>query len=126
MKSLLADLPPFSECQKRIRAIDDTMYILSGKWKVPILARLCYQPMRYSALLKDIDGISGKVLSRELKELEINELIVREVSKSSPPTVTYYISDYGHTLGPLTESIAAWGLQHRERIVKAGKLKQDV
>ncbi|WP_342648498.1 helix-turn-helix domain-containing protein [Mucilaginibacter sp. CSA2-8R] len=121
MKPILVDLPPFTECQKKIRAIDDTMDILSGKWKVSILARLCYQPMRYSALLKDVNGISGKVLSRELKELEINELIVREVSQSSPPAVTYHISEYGHTLGALTESIAAWGLQHRERIKRPVK-----
>jgi DNA-binding HxlR family transcriptional regulator len=79
--------------------------------------------MRYSALLKDINGISGKVLSRELKELEINDLIIREVSQSSPPAVTYRISEYGHTLGALTESIAAWGLQHRERILEAAKVK---
>jgi len=123
MEPTLTDLPPFTECQKKIRAIDDTMDILSGKWKVSILARLCYQPMRYSALLKDLNGISGKVLSRELKELEVNELIVREVSPCSPPAVTYRISDYGHTLGALTESIAAWGLQHRERILQAGKAK---
>lgn len=119
MEKILTDLPPFTDCQKKIRAIDDTMDILSGKWKVSILARLCYQPMRYSALLKDINGISGKVLSRELKELEINELIIREVSQSNPPAVTYSISEYGHTLGALTESIAAWGLQHRERILSA-------
>lgn len=50
---------PFSECQLKIRAIDDTMELLSGKWKISIIARLCYQPMRYSELLKSLNGISG-------------------------------------------------------------------
>ena len=123
MVPTITDLQPFTECQKKIRAIDDTMNILSGKWKVSILARLCYNPMRYSALLKDINGISGKVLSRELKELEVNELNVREVSSFRPPAVTYRISEYGLTLGALTECLPAWGLQHRERISRAGKAK---
>jgi len=105
MVPTITDLPPFTDCQKKIRAIDDTMDILSGKWKVSILARLCYNPMRYSALLKDINGISGKVLSRELKELEVNELNVREVSSFRPPAVTYRISEYGLTLGALTECL---------------------
>lgn len=106
-----------SDCAKKIRAIDDTMDILSGKWKVSIIARLCYKPFRYSELLKDINGISGKMLSSELKELEVNGLINREVSKTKPVAVTYEISAYGISLKNLTDSIADWGLQHRERIV---------
>jgi len=113
--------PPFSDCAKRIRAIDDTMDILNGKWKVSIIARLCYKPMRYSELLRDIYGISGKVLSRELKDLEMNGLITRIVSQNKPIAVTYEISEYGHSLRVLTDSIAEWGLQHRDRIIKSAR-----
>ena len=56
--------PTFSDCMKRVRAIEDTLYILGGKWKVIIIAHLCFKPMRYSELLKDLNGIAGKVLSR--------------------------------------------------------------
>ncbi len=121
MEKEISDYPPFSDCAKKIRAIDDTMDILSGKWKVSILARLCYRPMRYSELLKDVNGISGKVLSRELKDLEINGLINRKVSQSKPLSVTYELSEYGTSLKDLTESIAEWGLQHRDRIINCNK-----
>ncbi|MGI4865319.1 MAG: winged helix-turn-helix transcriptional regulator [Janthinobacterium lividum] len=111
--------PISSECAKRMRAIDDTIDILSGKWKLSIIARLCHQPMRYSALLKDITGISGKVLSRELQELEMNGLIIREVATGKPLAVTYRVSAFGESLKDLTDSIADWGLQHRARIIQA-------
>lgn len=108
-----------SDCAKKIQAIDDTMYILRGKWKVPIIARLCYKSMRYSELLKNINGISGKMLSRELQELEINGLVNREVLTTKPLSVSYKISEHGQTLKILTDSISDWGLQHREKILKS-------
>jgi DNA-binding HxlR family transcriptional regulator len=103
--------------QKKIRAIDDTMDVLSGKWKLSIIARLWYKPIRFSALLRDVNGISGKVLSRELKDLEMNGLIHREVTQDKPPAVIYQLSEYGISLKDLTDSIADWGLKHRERII---------
>ncbi|BAV05560.1 transcriptional regulator, HxlR family [Filimonas lacunae] len=113
--------PGDSDCVRKVRAIDDTIHILSGKWKVAIISHLCFKQMRYSELLKDINGIAGKVLSRELKDLEMNGLIIREVTAGSPVSVTYAISEYGKTLKELTDAMAAWGLQHRERIFKLHK-----
>jgi DNA-binding HxlR family transcriptional regulator len=97
------------------------MEILNGKWKVSIIACLCYQPMRYSELLKEVSGISGKMLSRELKELEANELIERNVLSTAPVAVEYRITDYGKTLKQLTGTIAEWGQIHRKRIISAMK-----
>jgi DNA-binding HxlR family transcriptional regulator len=122
MEKVNTELPPFSECIKRLRAIDDTMDVLSGKWKISIIARLCYKPMRYSELLKDVTGIAGKVLSRELKDLEMNGLINREVSLSTPVAVTYTVSEYGHSLKELTDTIADWGMTHRKLIFNPGKI----
>lgn len=106
------------ECNHSIRAIHDTMEILRGKWKVSIIACLCFQPMRYSQLMRAIDGISGKMLSRELKELEANGLIEREVLDSSPVAVAYRITEYGTSLEQLTQTIAEWGVNHRARIIE--------
>ncbi len=94
------------------------METLSGKWKVSIIACLCFHPMRYSELLKEIQGVSGKMLSRELKELEVNGLIERNVLATSPVTVEYKITGYGASLKSLTQTIAAWGLNHRDRIIR--------
>lgn len=109
-------LPPFNDCLKKLRAIDDTMELLAGKWKLSILARLCYKPMRYSEILNDIEPLSGKVLSRELKDLEMNGLINRQVGNTKPPSVTYSVSEYGMSLRDLSDKIAKWGLEHRDRI----------
>lgn len=111
------------ECGQTILAINDTMEILSGKWKISIIACLCYNPMRYSELLKEVHGISGKMLSRELKELEANGLIERTVSNTSPVSVSYNITKYGSSLKELTHTIAAWGFNHRARIIKEMKEK---
>jgi len=109
------------ECSHTILAINDTMEILGGKWKVSIIACLCYHPMRYSELLKEVQGISGKMLSRELKELEVNGLIERNVLATSPVSVAYEITAYGSSLKHLTQVIAEWGFQHRARILKGMK-----
>ena len=73
--------------------------------------------MRYSELLKEVKGISGKMLSRELKDLEINELIDRHVLNTAPVAAEYKITDYGKTLKELTSTIAEWGSIHRQRII---------
>jgi DNA-binding HxlR family transcriptional regulator len=105
------------ECCQTILAIHDVMDILNGKWKISIIACLCYEKMRYSDLLREVNGISGKMLSRDLKELEVNGLIKRTVRDTQPITVEYQITDYGNTLQAVTNVIADWGLAHRKRIM---------
>lgn len=104
------------ECTQTIMAIHDVMDILNGKWKVSIMACLCFRKMRYSELLAEIKGISGKMLSRDLKELEANGLIKRTVLDTQPITVVYEKTKYGATLNNVTKAIAEWGLEHRKRI----------
>ena len=62
-------------CKTNLLAVQDTMDILKGRWKVQIIAALCYDKMRFSDLQKEIEGISAKMLSSELKDLEINQLM---------------------------------------------------
>ena len=121
MNDMKQDFDLVKDCSNTILAISDTMEILNGKWKVSIIACLCYRPMRYSELLKEVLGISGKMLSRELKELEMNELIERNVLNTAPVGVEYRITDYGKTLKQLTSTIADWGNIHRQRIISRMK-----
>lgn len=114
------------DCSQKLLAIHDTMEILNGKWKMSIIACLCYQPMRYSELLRDVKGISGKMLSRELKDLEINELITRTVLNTAPVAVEYQITEYGETLKQLTNTIAEWGITHRKRIISRMKANSSI
>lgn len=106
------------ECGSTIMAIHDTMDVINGKWKVSIIACLCYKSMRYSELLREVKGISGKVLSREIKDLEMNKLITRKVSDTQPITVHYDITEYGASLKQLTQVIADWGMNHRKEIFR--------
>lgn len=119
MEEKVLEMTAIDDCAKKIRAIHDTMDVLSGKWKVSIIACLCYQSMRYSELLKEVKGISGKMLSRELKDLEMNKLVIRKVLDTKPVTVSYQISEYGRSLKELTNVIAAWGIKHREQVVNS-------
>ena len=98
------------------KAIHDTQDILSGKWKVLIIAILAFGKRRYLELQRQVEGIGPKMLSRELQELEINGLISRTVRDTKPITVEYELTDYGKTLKPITDEMAAWGKQHREKI----------
>jgi DNA-binding HxlR family transcriptional regulator len=107
------------DCCQTIRAIHDVMDIVGGKWKISIIACLCFSNMRFSDLLREVEGISGKVLSRELKDLEINLLISRTVKDTQPITVEYAITDYGRTLKEMTNVIAHWGINHRKKIMSS-------
>ena len=104
-------------CRETTKAIHDVMDIIGGKWKISIIAGLCFNKMRFSDLLKEIEGISGKVLSRELKDLEMNQLITRTVISTQPFAVEYSITEYGKSLRELTQAMAKWGIEHRKRIM---------
>jgi len=104
-------------CTASLKAIQDVMDVLGGKWKISIVTCLCYNPRRYSELLKLVEGISGKVLSRELKDLEMNKLITRTVKDTQPISVEYAITDYGNTFKELIQTIAEWGIKHRKKII---------
>lgn len=103
-------------CKHNIRAIHDALDVIGGKWKISIISCLTFYPMRYSELLREVKGISGKMLSRELKDLEMNQLISREVIDTHPITVRYKLTEYGETLKQLARTIADWGLNHRKQI----------
>jgi DNA-binding HxlR family transcriptional regulator len=115
--NLSVEAAPSDECTRSLRAIHDVMDILGGKWKISIIACLCFYPRKYSELLRKVEGISGKVLSRELKDLEMNHLITRTVLNTQPITVEYAITDYGKTLKDLTKVMADWGMKHRKKIM---------
>jgi DNA-binding HxlR family transcriptional regulator len=105
------------ECKKTIMAVHDAMDVLNGKWKISIVAALCYNKKRYSDILRDVKGISGKMLSRELKEMEVNKLVKRTVLDTQPVTVQYELTAYGIQLKKVIEQLAEWGIEHRKMII---------
>ena len=101
-----------------MRAVQDSMDVLSGKWKIPILSSICYyNNRRFSDILNDINGISNRMLSKELKELEINQLVSRTVLDTQPIAVEYQLTDHGLTLRTIINQLTEWGMEHRKVII---------
>lgn len=111
--------------KKEMMAIHDAMDVLSGKWKIYIISSIChYNKRRFSDILNDVVGISNKMLSKELKELETNKLIKRTVLDTHPVTVQYELTKHGLTLQTIINNLTEWGLAHRKEII--GKAKEAV
>ena len=85
------------------------MSILGGKWSPNIIWYLSQNPRRFSELKGDVQGVSAKVLSAQLRKLEAHGVIEREVMPTSPPTVEYRLSAVGRELKPAIEAIVAVG-----------------
>jgi DNA-binding HxlR family transcriptional regulator len=111
----------YEGCTKAIIPVRDALDILSGKWKLPIIIALSFGNRRFSQLAKQIPGITDKMLSKELRDLEMNELVKRTVYDTLPVIVEYSMTPYGKTLENLIEELQAWGLQHRKRILRKSK-----
>jgi DNA-binding HxlR family transcriptional regulator len=117
-------------CSKSIAAIQDTLYVLNGKWKIPIIVALSAGPMRFSELRNELTEITPKVLSKELKDLELNEFVTRTVYATSPVTVEYALTRYSLSLNKIIAEMREWGMQHRKRLQRrigeARKAKEAV
>ncbi|WP_342089280.1 winged helix-turn-helix transcriptional regulator [Dyadobacter sp. OTU695] len=104
--------------KKEMMAVQDSMEVLSGKWKISIISSICYyNKRRFSDILNDVDGISNKMLSKELKELEINQLVKRTVLDTQPVTVQYELTEHGLTLKTIINNLTDWGMEHRKKII---------
>ena len=108
-------------CTKALIPVRDALDILSGKWKLPIILALSFGNRRFSELARQVQGITDKMLSKELRELEMNELVKRTVYDTVPVVVEYSMTPYGKTLEKLIEELQVWGAKHRKRIIKKGK-----
>ena len=113
-------------CKARLNSIADALYVIGGKWKLRIIVALIDGSKRFNELQRLVDGISAKVLSTELKELELNGFVNRNVFTGTPVMVEYAISDYADTLSDVLESLNKWGAMHRETVRKSMKKKVAV
>tara|TARA_R110002124_G_scaffold146006_1_gene311247 strand:- start:176 stop:553 length:378 start_codon:yes stop_codon:yes gene_type:complete len=111
----------FSTCTKHMLPVHDTLAVLSGKWKLPIIVALLFGNKRFSQIGREIPNITDKMLSKELRDLEMNELVKRTVYDAIPVVVEYTLTDYGQTLQPVIEVLRKWGESHRDRIMRGEK-----
>src|ERR1700740_3329941 len=114
-------LKAHGECTNTIIPVRDALDILSGKWKLPILISLSFGNKRFKQIANEIPNITDKMLSKELRYLEMNKLIKRTVYDSVPVIVEYSMTSYGKTLDKVINELRSWGIQHRKRIIGKSK-----
>ncbi|MEO5890264.1 MAG: helix-turn-helix domain-containing protein [Ferruginibacter sp.] len=104
-------------CQHKILILKDTLEVIQGKWRLPIIISLIHGNKRFGEIQRDIKDISPKMLSQELKALEINKIITRTLYDSMPVTVEYSITPLGKTMHKLVDEILEWGIRFRKEII---------
>jgi len=104
------------ECMSMLAPVQDALYVLNGKWKLPVIIALREGNKRFSDIQKHVVGIAAKVLSHELKELELNGFVERIVYNTTPVTVEYIITEYTDTLDDVISALYKWGSAHRNKI----------
>lgn len=114
------------ECQSSLAAIDDALYVIGGKWKLRIISALRdMQSQRFNELQRMITGISAKVLSNELKQLEMNGFVRRKVYGENTAIVEYELTEYSETLSDVLSSLVTWGTMHRRKIQQEDQIQHE-
>lgn len=106
-----------AECTSNLKNVIDALYVLNGKWKLPIVLSLVNAPKRFNEIMKDVEGISPKILAQELRHLEQNELVIRNVYASTPVIIVYEASSYSESLKDVLRTLSDWGAGHRKKII---------
>ena len=111
------------ECTASLSALQDSLYVIGGKWKLKIIMALRTKGnMRFNELQRTVTGVSARVLSNELKELEMNGFIKRKIFTQTPVLVEYQLTGYSDTLDEVLESLVKWGIRHRDKIKREYKM----
>ncbi len=103
--------------EDNIKALQDTIYVIGGKWKMPIIHSVCNGNKRFSDIQRSIPGLTQRMLSRNLKELEDNKLITRTVSEDGFGMVEYEFTEYATQYGILINEMIEWGKSHKKMII---------
>lgn len=89
--------------------LKEVLDIMGGKWSIPIISTLLDGTMRFSELERTIPNINTRMLVKELKNMEVNEIVKREVFATVPPTVEYSLTNKGQKLKPIVDELHKWG-----------------
>lgn len=114
------------EMQQEICPLTVTQNVIAGRWKIVILWHLSQNEMiRFNELLRMLPGISKGILTRQLRELEEDELVHREVYKVVPPKVEYSLTEQGKKFIPVLEAMQVWGKELLNRKIEMHEKLED-
>lgn len=100
-----------------VLAVNDTLNVINGKWKLPIIGSLLFDKKRFTEIQRNIPKITARMLSKELKDLEMNGMVKRTVYDTIPVSVEYELTDSARSLGEVLDKMLEWGLQHRKAVL---------
>jgi DNA-binding HxlR family transcriptional regulator len=104
-------------CIRTVSGIEDALYVIGGKWHLKIIMALFNRASRFNEIQRAVTGISAKVLTDELRHLELNGFIKRSVP-DTPAIIYYELTDYSQTLRSVVHGLHDWGRAHREKIMR--------
>ena len=104
-------------------ATREALQVIEGKWKIVIICQLfaAKEPLRFSELERRVEGVNQKMLIQQLKQLEADGIVSREVYPQVPPKVEYTLTEMGIALGPSMAELIDWALKRREVLNQVGK-----
>jgi DNA-binding HxlR family transcriptional regulator len=105
-------------CERNLKVSRDTLEVIQGKWRIPIIISLTHGNKRFGEIQRDLSDISPKMLSQELKALEVNKIITRTLYDSMPVTVEYSLTPLGASMKKMLEELFKWGIHFRNEIVR--------
>ena len=115
-----ADNPgSFAECTEAIIPVSEVLAQISSKWSILVFAALSAGPRRFSELKRSIEGVSQKMLTSTLRDLERDGFVTRTVTPSIPPRVDYELTEMGRELQHPISAIGQWAHANHDRVVEA-------
>jgi DNA-binding HxlR family transcriptional regulator len=101
-----------------VLAVNDAMNVLTGKWKLPIMATLIFGKKRFKEIEREIPKITPRMLSKELRELELNGIVKRTVHETIPVVIEYEFTPSGRSIKYVLDAMVKWGMEHRKAVIK--------
>ena len=98
--------------------ITNSLKLIGGKWKIAITYNLRKEPLRFGELKRALSPITQQMLTKQLREMERDQLIRRKVFEVVPPKVEYSLTEFGLSLGPILDSWCKWGNDNQQTMQK--------
>lgn len=98
--------------------VETTLTLISDKWKVLIIRDLLPGTKRFGELRRSVGGVSQKVLTAQLRQMEESGLLIRRVYPEVPPRVEYTLTELGYSLQPILDALQLWGEQYKETVTR--------
>lgn len=111
--------------EEELRALQDTLYFIGGKWRIPVINSICNGHRRFREIERSIPGITTRMLAKELKDMEMNKLVKRTFYDDTPVLIEYTPTEHCRTFGKIILEMINWGREYREIVIKEGSERRE-